>query len=78
MRFVMGFRLISKSAGVGWKVEEEALVLKLIREECDMLPKQDMQFAESRSKQKRAREREIDISHPTDYREGIGDPTNFP
>ena len=81
MRFVMGFRLISKSAGVGWKVEEEALLFKLIREECDMLTKQDVQFAESRSsvrKKKRAWEREIDTSHPTDYREGIGDPTNFP
>lgn len=79
MRFVMGFRLISRSTGVGWKTEEEQLLFKLIREECDMLTKQDIQFTDSRSsvrKSKRAWEREIDTSHPTDYREGIGDPTN--
>lgn len=80
MRFVRGFRLISRSTGVGWKTEEEALLFKLVREECDMLTKQDIQFTDSRSsvrKTKRAWEREIDDSHPTDYRENIGDPSKF-
>lgn len=79
-RFVIGFRLLSRLTGVGWKSEEEALLFKLVREECDMLTKQDVQFIESRSSvrtEKRPWERVFDDSHPTDYREGVGDPSKF-
>lgn len=79
-RFVKGFRLMSRLTGMGWNTEEEELLFKLVREECDMLTKQDIQFIDSRSsvrREKRPWERVMDDSHPTDYREGVGDPSKF-
>lgn len=75
VRFVKGFKLLSRKTGVGWSIEEENVLFKLVREECDILTKQDIVFVDSRKsvrKVKRAWERVEDDSHPTDYREGVG------
>lgn len=37
--FVIGFRLLFRLIGVGWKLEEEVLFFKLVWEECDMFIK---------------------------------------
>lgn len=76
-RFVKGLKLLSRKTGVGWTVQEETNLFNLIREECDILSAQDVQFVEDRTsvrttKRSWERDRHEDETHPTDYRENIG------
>jgi len=76
MRFVKGFKLLSRKTGVGFGPEEENLLFKLVREECDILTKQDIVFVTSRQSVRDVKrpwsQQGYSESHPTDYREGVG------
>lgn len=68
LRFVRGFKLISRRMGKGWAQEDEHMLYKLVREECEILSEQDRVFVDPYNKTrkvKRAWEKVPEDNYPT-------------
>ena len=54
-RFVKGFKLISRLTGKEWVPANELMLTKLVREECEILTKQDEVFVDPYDKTRKVK-----------------------